>query len=74
MVRHPIERVISMYYYIRSPWYIVSRKKKFPDLPLPEREWILQVKLNDQIKCLLKVQLEELFGEFHPFNYTSLGF
>ena len=34
MVRDPVERVISWYYYVRAPWYFVERKRAFPDLPL----------------------------------------
>ena len=35
MIRDPIERVISWFYYIRAPWYIIERKQAFPELPLP---------------------------------------
>jgi len=40
MVRDPIERVISWFYYVRAPWYVVDRKQRFPDLPLPETKWL----------------------------------
>jgi len=40
MVRDPIERVISWYYYVRAPWYFVERKRAFPDLPLPNPNWL----------------------------------
>jgi dermatan/chondrotin sulfate uronyl 2-O-sulfotransferase UST len=38
-VRDPIERVISWFYYIRAPWYIIERKQAFPELPLPHPKW-----------------------------------
>merc|ERR1712106_40656 len=40
MVRVPVERVISWYYYVRAPWYFVERKRAFPDLPLPNPNWL----------------------------------
>jgi len=40
MVRDPVERVISWYYYIRAPWYFVERKRVFPELPLPNPAWL----------------------------------
>jgi len=40
MVRDPVERVISWYYYIRAPWYFVERKRAFPELPLPDPNWL----------------------------------
>lgn len=43
MVRDPVERVISWYYYVRAPWYYVERKQAFPDLPLPDVMWLKKV-------------------------------
>jgi len=40
MVRDPVERVISWYYYVRAPWYFVERKQAYPDLPLPSSKWL----------------------------------
>ncbi|XP_026473237.1 heparan sulfate 2-O-sulfotransferase pipe [Ctenocephalides felis] len=40
IVRDPVERVISWYYYVRAPWYYVERKQAFPDLPLPDPAWL----------------------------------
>ena len=45
MVRDPVERVISWYYYVRAPWYFVERKRAFPELPLPNPNWLKKVKL-----------------------------
>lgn len=46
LVRDPIERVISWYYYVRAPWYYVERKIAFPDLPLPDPKWLKKVNKN----------------------------
>ena len=43
MVRDPVERVISWYYYVRAPWYYVERKRAFPELPLPNPNWLKKV-------------------------------
>lgn len=43
VVRDPVERVISWYYYVRAPWYYVERKRAFPDLPLPDPAWLKKV-------------------------------
>uniref|UniRef100_A0A1B6JPQ9 Heparan sulfate 2-O-sulfotransferase pipe n=1 Tax=Homalodisca liturata TaxID=320908 RepID=A0A1B6JPQ9_9HEMI len=40
LVRDPVERVISWYYYVRAPWYYVERKQAFPDIPLPDPQWL----------------------------------
>lgn len=40
VVRDPVERVISWFYYVRAPWYYVERKRAFPELPLPDPEWL----------------------------------
>ena len=46
MVRDPVERVISWYYYVRAPWYFVERKRAFPELPLPNPNWLKKVKIG----------------------------
>ena len=28
IVRHPVDRIISWYYYTRAPWYLVNDKKR----------------------------------------------
>ena len=47
MVRDPVERVISWYYYVRAPWYFVERKRAFPELPLPNPNWLKKVKIAE---------------------------
>ncbi|XP_043248636.1 heparan sulfate 2-O-sulfotransferase pipe isoform X3 [Colletes gigas] len=63
IVRDPIERVISWYYYVRAPWYYVERKQIFPDLPLPDPNWLKK----DFETCVLKADREcrYLEGEIH---------
>jgi len=40
MVRTPVERVISWFYYVRSPWYYIQRTQNFAEAPLPDIDWI----------------------------------
>lgn len=41
MVRDPVERIVSWFYYIRAPWYIAERKRLFPNqYKLPSVEWL----------------------------------
>lgn len=63
IVRDPVERVISWYYYVRAPWYYVERKQIFPDLPLPDPNWLKK----DFETCVLKGDREcrYLQGEIH---------
>lgn len=63
VVRDPVERVISWYYYVRAPWYYVERKQIFPDLPLPDPEWLKK----DFETCVLAGDRECRYveGEFH---------
>lgn len=51
LVRDPVERVISWFYYVRAPWYFVERKRAFPDLPLPGNQY--QKKID--VKCFHNV-------------------
>ena len=46
MVRDAVERVISWYYYVRALWYFVERKRAFPDLPLPDTNWLKKVRIE----------------------------
>jgi len=57
LVRDPIERVISWFYYIRAPWYIIERKQAFPELPLPHPNWLKKVYAStNHIHLALKTQ------------------
>ncbi|XP_040580410.1 uncharacterized protein [Lepeophtheirus salmonis] len=40
MVRDPIERVISWFYYQRASWNIVERIQTFPQEPLPDSKYL----------------------------------
>ena len=40
LVRDPVERVISNFYYRRAGWNIVEKKLAFPDEPLPDPEFL----------------------------------
>jgi len=68
MVRDPVERVISWYYYVRAPWYFVERKRAFPDLPLPNPNWLRKdydtcVGTNDPECRYLPAQRRDGFGD-----------
>lgn len=54
VVRDPIERIISWFYYIRAPWYFVERKLAFHDIQLPNPAWL---KKNFEA-CVLSGDLE----------------
>jgi len=59
MVRDPVERVISWYYYVRAPWYYVERKQNFPDLPLPDPKWLRK----DFEQCVLQGDQECIYAQ-----------
>lgn len=59
IVRDPVERVISWYYYVRAPWYYVERKQAFPDLPLPDPRWLRK----DFETCVLQGDRECTYNE-----------
>jgi len=68
MVRDPVERVISWYYYVRAPWYFVERKRAFPDLPLPNPNWLKKdyetcVRTNDPECRYLPGHRRDGFGD-----------
>ena len=57
LVRDPIERVISWYYYVRAPWYYVERKQAFPDIPLPDPHWLKKVSVTCPYQCELQASV-----------------
>jgi len=68
MVRDPVERVISWYYYVRAPWYFVERKRAFPELPLPNPNWLKKdfetcVRTNDPECRYLPAEKRDGFGD-----------
>jgi len=68
MVRDPVERVISWYYYVRAPWYFVERKRAFPELPLPNPNWLKKdfetcVRTNDPECRYLPAERRDGFGD-----------
>ena len=40
VVRHPVEKVISYFYYRRAPWKLKLERNIFPDLPMPSEEFL----------------------------------
>ena len=57
MVRDPIEKAISWYYYIRSAPYLANVRKKIdPNGPSPDKRWLEKVKTN------------KIFFPFYQFN------
>jgi len=72
LVRDPVERVISWYYYVRAPWYFVERKRAFPELPLPNPNWLrkdfeLCVKRGDKECQWLEGGERDDFGQLTEF-------
>ena len=48
LVRDPVEKAISFYYYLRSSPYIVNVKQRIsPDWPLPDVEWLEKVDVSN---------------------------
>uniref|UniRef100_A0A6P4FD96 Heparan sulfate 2-O-sulfotransferase pipe-like n=1 Tax=Drosophila rhopaloa TaxID=1041015 RepID=A0A6P4FD96_DRORH len=64
VVRDPVERVISWFYYVRAPWYFVERKAAFPDLPLPHPAWLKK----DFETCVLNGDQEFQPAQTHFLN------
>lgn len=76
MVRDPVERVISWYYYVRAPWYFVERKRAFPDLPLPNPNWLRKVgsvsRVNQALFVLTLILYDEDLTRPLPFRTAPL--
>ena len=49
MVRHPVDRIISDFYYRRSGAYVVERRLQYPDEPWPDPEFLRK----DFASCVL---------------------
>lgn len=49
MVRHPIERVISAYYYVRHPMVYATTMVKRPNAPLMNNDWF-ELDFNDCVR------------------------
>ena len=43
VVRHPVEKVISYFYYRRAPWKLKLERQNFPDLPMPSEARCLKI-------------------------------
>merc|ERR1719266_124791 len=58
MVRDPVERIISWYYYVRAPWYYPERNRASPNISMPSKAWTLQgfeaCVLNGYNECIFK--------------------
>ena len=67
LVRDPVERVISWYYYVRAPWYFVERKRAFPELPLPNPNWLRKVRLATTNQFLTRGNLSKSLLISIPF-------
>jgi len=72
MVRDPVERVISWYYYVRAPWYFVERKRAFPDLPLPNPNWLRKVRIIQN--RLSDIQYISFFILINIVSFMNVGY
>ena len=54
MVRHPVDRIISDFYYRRSGAYVVERKLEYPNEPWPDSSFLRR----DFTSCVLEGDLE----------------
>ncbi|XP_004527068.1 heparan sulfate 2-O-sulfotransferase pipe isoform X3 [Ceratitis capitata] len=60
LVRHPVERLISWFYYVRAPWYIAARAKNFPNsYKVPSVNWLKKTFDN----CILEHDRECIFAQ-----------
>ncbi|KAL7642226.1 UNVERIFIED_CONTAM: hypothetical protein RMT77_006787 [Armadillidium vulgare] len=72
MVRDPVERAISMYYYVRAPFAVVEENNRFPAKSLPDRKFLRK----SMESCLMnKSDTECSFKEDSPVvGHTSQFF
>ena len=58
IVRDPIDKIVSWFYYWRAAWNIVERKKAYPDEPLPDPEFLRKdfdtCVLTDDPECVFE--------------------
>ncbi|XP_034484056.1 heparan sulfate 2-O-sulfotransferase pipe isoform X3 [Drosophila innubila] len=67
MVRDPIERLVSWFYYVRAPWYLADRVNSFGKAyKVPSRKW-LQKDFN---RCVLEHDPECVY---EPMEMDNLG-
>lgn len=67
VVRDPVERVISWFYYIRTPWYLVDRKTHFPEYQLPTVQWLKK----DYETCVLTGDPECVYIQGDRSNFAD---
>lgn len=53
LIRHPIQKVMSAYYYLRSPAIYANRIKRYPFMPLEKKEYF-ETSFNDCVKKQIK--------------------
>lgn len=65
LVRDPIERVISWFYYIRAAWYLVDRVKTFGQAyKMPDVDWLRK----DFNRCILEHDPECVYEQLEMGN------
>ena len=69
LVRDPVERVISNFYYRRAGWNIVEKKLAFPDEPLPDPEFLRR----DFESCVLEGDPERTYIEDNTETEKETG-
>ena len=69
LVRDPVERVISNFYYRRAGWNIVEKKLAFPDEPLPDPEFLRR----DFESCVLEGDPECTYIEDSADTEKEMG-
>ncbi|XP_016998118.1 heparan sulfate 2-O-sulfotransferase pipe isoform X2 [Drosophila takahashii] len=65
MVRDPIERLVSWFYYARAPWYLAERREVFGDaVKMPSIEWLKK----DFNRCIEEHDPECVFEQMELGN------